>query len=137
MINSKTTKLIGICLLFFVFISTSAIAKDLTPEQQQTITGKVTDQSGTPMPGVNVKVKGTTTGTITSEDGSFTLLASSNSTLVFSFIGYLQKEVLASTALSSTVILREDVTSLDEVVVIGYGTQKKKGFDRQRGNNKK
>ena len=91
----------------------------------QTATGIVKDKAGEPMIGVNVLVKGTTNGTITDFDGKFLLEnVSGNSTLVVSYIGYLTKEV--KTGRNLVVVLEEDNKTLDEVVVIGYGTVKKR-----------
>ena len=91
----------------------------------QTATGVVKDKAGEPMIGVNVLVKGTTNGTITDFDGNFTINdAPAGSTLVVSYIGYLTKEVKAGQNL--IVVLEEDNKTLDEVVVIGYGTVKRR-----------
>jgi TonB-linked SusC/RagA family outer membrane protein len=90
------------------------------------VTGKVTDETNAPLPGVNVLVKGTTIGTVTDSEGTFTLdIPSSESVLVFSFIGYLSQEVPVANQQSVNVQLLPDITTLSEVVVIGYGTQKK------------
>ncbi|QNP52228.1 TonB-dependent receptor plug domain-containing protein [Hymenobacter qilianensis] len=94
-------------------------------QTDQTVTGRVvtaTDKSG--LPGVTVVVKGTTTGTSTNPDGSFTLTAPAGATLTISSIGYVTQEVPAS-ASPISVALAEDVTQLADVVVVGYGTQKK------------
>ncbi len=91
----------------------------------QTVTGRVTDASNQPMPGVNVIKKGTATGTTTDANGSFTLEASGDDVLVFSFIGYASQEIRIGTQTSIAVQLAEDVVALTEVVVVGYGTQKK------------
>ncbi|MBC6607604.1 TonB-dependent receptor [Hymenobacter sp. BT188] len=94
-------------------------------QTDQTVTGRVvtaTDKSG--LPGVTVVVKGTTTGTSTNPDGSFTLTAPAGATLTISSIGYVTQEVPAS-ASPINVALAEDVTQLADVVVVGYGTQKK------------
>lgn len=94
--------------------------------QQKTITGKVSDESGQPLPGVNVVVKGTTAGTITSSEGSFVLQVPENArTLIVSFIGFTTKEVDITSTSSVNVQLLPSVIGLDEVVAIGYGTQKK------------
>ena len=91
----------------------------------QTATGVVKDKTGEPMIGVNVLVKGTTNGTITDFDGNFEINdVPSGSTLVVSYIGYLTKEVKAGQNL--IIVLEEDTKTLDEVVVIGYGTVKKR-----------
>lgn len=94
--------------------------------QQKTITGKVFDVTGEPIIGANVVVKGTTNGTITDLDGNFTLNVPSECVLQVSYIGFNTQEVkVTSTTTSLTVNLKEDTETLDEVVVVGYGTQKK------------
>ncbi|MFR7466068.1 MAG: SusC/RagA family TonB-linked outer membrane protein [Phocaeicola vulgatus] len=91
----------------------------------QTATGLVKDKAGEPMIGVNVLVKGTTNGTITDFDGKFSIPdVPSNATLVVSYIGYLTKEV--KTGKDLVIVLEEDNKTLDEVVVIGYGTVKRR-----------
>ncbi len=78
-----------------------------------------------PLPGVNVLLKGTTTGTVTDVDGRYTLQADQQATLVFSFVGYMNEEVNVGGRTTINIVLQADVTSLDEVVVIGYGTERK------------
>ena len=101
--------------------------KVLEAEQQKSISGKVTDSSGAPLPGVTVVVKGTTKGTITDQDGKFSFNnIPENSTLVFSFVGMKKKEIKIERAMNSlNVILEEDNIGVDEVVVIGYGQIRK------------
>ena len=90
------------------------------------VTGTVKDSKGEPLPGVSVKIKGTTTATSTDVNGVFRLnLPTGNETLVFSFLGFKTKEVGAKGQTTISVNLDEDTQSLDEVVVVGYGTQKK------------
>ena len=93
-------------------------------QQSQTIKGTVVDNTGEPVIGANVLVKGTTTGVITDIDGNFTLEAPVGSTLVISFIGYETREVKA-TAAPMNIVLGDDAQALEEVVVVGYGVQKK------------
>ena len=95
--------------------------------QQQTrrITGKVTDEKGEPLPGVNVVVKGTTTGAVTDFDGNYVLNVPPNAVLVYSFVGYLAQEVPVTNQALINISLREDIRGFDEVVVVGYGTQRK------------
>ena len=92
--------------------------------QNVPVSGRVTDAKGEGLPGVTVLVKGTTTGTSTGADGSFSLSVPENSTLVFSSIGYKNQEI-AVTGATSTIAIRmsDDAQSLNEVVVVGYGTQ--------------
>jgi TonB-linked SusC/RagA family outer membrane protein len=95
--------------------------------QQQTVTGKVTDsQSGEAMIGVNISVKGTSVGTIAGADGTYSLsVTDKNATLVFSFIGYVTQEVPLAGKTVVNVSLQSETVGLDEVVVVGFGTQKK------------
>ena len=95
-------------------------------QQERKITGKVTGPSGEPIPGATVAVKGTTTGVITTNDGSFSLsLPADAKTVAFSFIGMKSQEVVVGTQSVINVILQEETVYLDEVVAVGYGTQKK------------
>ncbi len=89
------------------------------------VSGRVTAEDGSSLPGVSVLVKGTTNGTATDADGRFKLTAPDNGTLVFSFIGYTTQEVPIGGKSTIDVKLAADVESLGEVVVVGYGTQKK------------
>lgn len=89
------------------------------------ITGTVVDKSGEPVIGANVVVKGTTNGTITDVDGKFTLEVPENAVLQFSYIGYNSLELPVGKESVMRVMMKEDTQALDEVVVVGYGTQKK------------
>ncbi len=93
--------------------------------QAQNVKGKVVDASNEPIVGATVVVKGTTNGTATDVDGNFTVNAASDATLVVSFIGYLTEEVAVNGRSSINVTLAEDLKQLGEVVVIGYGAQRK------------
>ncbi len=96
---------------------------------QNQIKGHVADAAGDPIIGANVTVKGTTTGTITDIDGNFTLeVGSTDGTLVVSFIGYKSVEAKMNGTSPINVILQEDTETLDEVVVVGYGTQNRKSL---------
>lgn len=92
------------------------------------ISGKVTDHLGEPVIGANVVEKGTTNGTITDVEGKFSLDININAVLVFSYIGYTRKEVSTDGRQSLSVQLEEDTESLDEVIVIGYGTTRRQDF---------
>ena len=92
---------------------------------QSTVNGVVIDATGLPLPGVSVTVKGSATGTTTDLNGQFTLNASKSATLVLSYIGMITQEVKVNSRSMINVTLQEDINSLDEVVVVGYGTQKK------------
>jgi len=95
-------------------------------QTDRAITGKVTDEAGEGLPGVNVILKGTQTGTTSQADGSFELtVPDGNVVLVFSFVGYLSQERTVTTATSLDIVLVSDTKALEEVVVVGYGTQKK------------
>lgn len=95
-------------------------------ELQSTVTGIVNDENGTPLPGASVVVKGTTVGTQTDFDGNYSIEADADATLVISYIGYKTIEVAVSGQSTITVGLEVDASQLEEVVVIGYGTQKRK-----------
>jgi TonB-dependent starch-binding outer membrane protein SusC len=94
--------------------------------QRQVVSGRVTDVAGSPLPGVNVLIKGSTIGTTADGSGTFTIETSPEDVLVFSFIGYKSEEVAVGAQTKIDVILEEDLTTLGEVVVIGYGVQDKK-----------
>lgn len=98
----------------------------LQTAQATTLTGKVTDENGDGLPGVTVLLKGTTRGTTTDAMGNFSLaVPDANGTLIFSFIGYTPQEVAINNKSTFNVSLRPDAKALEEVVVVGYGTQKK------------
>lgn len=90
------------------------------------ISGRVTDTKGEGIPGVNILEKGSATGTITDVNGNFTLTVSEGATLVVSAVGYMSKEIAVGNQASINVTLEDDVKALDEVVVVGYGTQSKR-----------
>ena len=93
--------------------------------QSQSIRGKVTDINNEPLIGVNVVEQGTTNGTVTDVDGNFTLTAKENSTIVFSYIGFQTQQVQCKEGVNLNIILLEDSELLGEIVVVGYGTQRK------------
>jgi len=92
---------------------------------RQKIGGTVTDASGVAMPGVGIKVKETNAGTVTDQNGRYSIEANSGNTLQFSYVGYTMQEILVGNQTSINVKLQADDTDLTEVVVVGYGTQKK------------
>lgn len=92
---------------------------------QNTVKGKVKDDQGLGLPGVSVVVKGTTAGTVTDNEGGYTVSLAGSNTLVFSFIGYLTQEIEVGKKTTIDVVLATDIKSLGEVVVVGYGTAKK------------
>ncbi len=125
----RTALLVGIC---------SAVSLTYTPQlfaasvdaidavqQAKKITGTVTDAMG-PVIGANVLEKGTTNGVITDIDGNFTLNVQPGATIVVSFIGYQPQEIVVGSQSNFKIQLKEDAELLDEVVVVGYGVQKKK-----------
>jgi TonB-linked SusC/RagA family outer membrane protein len=123
---------LGICALILlagtVKIHASAYSGviPVTADQQKTITGRVTDANGNPLPGVNVHELGTTNGALTTSDGGYSIAVSSGqSVLSFSFIGFTTEDIAVGNQTAINVTLAETVTGLDEVVVIGYGTQRK------------
>jgi TonB-linked SusC/RagA family outer membrane protein len=95
-------------------------------QQQKSVTGKVTDSSGASLPGVSVVVKGTTNGTITDANGAYSLRVPENATLLFSFVGMKSQEIRADDKTSLNVTLIEETVGIEEVVAVGYGTQKKR-----------
>ena len=95
--------------------------------QSKTVSGIVTGESGIPLPGVNILIKGTTTGNITDFDGKYTINnVNLNSVLVFTYVGFAKQEIVFTGQSKINVSLIEDTSALDEVVVIGYGTSKRK-----------
>jgi len=117
-IQNKMKSLLAMVLLFFACIP-AALAQETFE-----VSGTIINEQNEPMIGVYVLEKGTSNGTTSNIDGKYTLKVSENATLVFSYIGYIVQERLA-TASVINVTLREDAQALDEVVVIGYGVQKK------------
>lgn len=109
------------CFLFFVMCCPFWMASG----QQKTITGLVKDAAGTSLPGVTVQVKGTAQGTVTNEEGAFRLTVSSDAVLEISFVGYKSQEVAIHNRNNIQIVLRPSNSSLNELVVIGYGKQKK------------
>lgn len=91
-----------------------------------TISGRVLDEKGTGLPGVNVIVKGTANGVQTDPDGRYKITAPDDATLVFSFVGYVAKEIAVGGKTTINMSLAPDAAGLDEVVVVGYGVQEKK-----------
>ncbi len=98
----------------------------LSSSQQQTVSGKVTDSSGQPLPGVAIVIKGTTQGTVTGIDGSYSLVVPAGATaLQFSFVGMRTQDVLLDGRSSFNVVMEDETIGIEEVVAIGYGVQKK------------
>lgn len=100
----------------------SGTAGEFSQQATKTVTGKVTDQNGEPLPGVNIVVKGTTTGTVTDANGNFSLsMPADANVLQFSFVGMTMLEVVLDGRTSLAVVMEESTIGLDEVVAIGYG----------------
>ena len=112
---------LGLMLLMFLTLSSQ-----VTFAQDASIAGKVIDNNGRGLPGVSVSVKGTTRGTNSDADGSYKISAASNAVLVFSYVGFTSQEVKVGSQSVVNITLLEDDKTLNEVVVIGYGTAKKK-----------
>ena len=92
--------------------------------QARTVQGVVTDNFGEPLPGVNITIKGTTTGVMTSVDGSFSIsVPNDNAVLVFSYVGFVKQEITVGNQRNINIQMKEDTQQIEEVVVIGYGTQ--------------
>ncbi len=106
-------------------ITFAAANKVVALQQSNTVKGQVKDSHGDPIIGATVMVKGSTNGTVTDIDGNFTLNNVSHGTLVISYVGFASKEVSYQSGESMSVTMKEDYKALDEVVVVGYGTQKK------------
>ncbi|PLB86708.1 SusC/RagA family protein [Dysgonamonadaceae bacterium] len=129
-INSQQEHLFmrNICRKFFILIAPALLLSLQLAAQQRTITGSVVDaRDNSAMIGVTVMEKGTSNGTVTDLDGKFTLrLTTQNPVLVFSSVGYKTKEVSVGLQTDIKVMMEEDTEILDELVVVGYGVQKKK-----------
>lgn len=99
---------------------------EINQQTQKRITGTVVDDRGDPVTGANVMEKGAINGAITDIDGNFSLLVPENATLQISFIGYIAQEIRVTNQNVYSIVLKEDTQLLDEVVVVGYGTMRKK-----------
>ncbi|MCI7705892.1 MAG: carboxypeptidase-like regulatory domain-containing protein, partial [Parabacteroides sp.] len=100
-------------------------ASNTTNQQSKRVKGTIVDATGMPVIGANVMVKGTTNGTITDMDGNFSLDIEEGATLVVSYIGFTNQEIKVGKQTNLSITMKEDSQSLDEVVVVGFGTQKK------------
>ncbi len=133
--HRRTSLIFGLSIALCSSFSSFAQADEVTPgvastwmtEQQKKVSGTVVDEAGDPLIGVSVLVKGTSTGTITNLDGQFTIdISAGQKELVVSYIGYKNQTVVIGNQTSLIVKLEPDTKTLDEVVVIGYGTVKKR-----------
>ncbi len=110
----------NVLMILLFLASTSVFA------QRVTITGTVSDEDGAPLPGATVQLKGTLMGGLTDLSGKYSIdVTGPNATLVFSFVGYVPVEVPVQNQTVVNATLRADVQGLEEVVVVGYSTQKK------------
>jgi Outer membrane receptor proteins, mostly Fe transport len=116
--NTNLTKPLGL-LFLFCFIPFWALAQNIT------VKGVVKDISGEPLLGVNVRQVGTTTGTVTDIEGNYTLQVKKDAKLLFSFVGFVNQTINVDGRNTINVTLKEDSKTLEEVVVVGYGTAKK------------
>jgi len=125
--NYLNIKILVFLLFFSIFhVSANAtLVMSVTESQQLEISGIVTDSSGTPLPGVSVVRVGSATGTETDFDGNFTIKASKNDLLEFSYLGMKTKRVTILDNSFLKISLSDDAAALDEVVIVGYGVQKK------------
>ncbi|MFD0988791.1 von Willebrand factor type A domain-containing protein [Mariniflexile jejuense] len=110
-------------LLKFIFVL--AVSMQIQA-QERLISGKVTDESGTPLPAVTIIIKGTSTGTTTNFDGLYQIKAKNTDVLVFTYLGYIKEERVVGTLTTISVALEADKATLDEVVIVGYGTEKRR-----------
>ena len=112
--------------LLFINCTLLVFANEKTAfDLQKTVTGTVTSNDGVPIPGVNVLVKGTSTGALTDFDGNYVINASETSVLIFSYVGFVTKEVNVGSKTIIDIMLREETNALEEVVVIGYGARQR------------
>jgi TonB-linked SusC/RagA family outer membrane protein len=130
LIKSKfVVKLLTMLLLLGTAQAFAASVPDLGDMQQKRVTGRVTDNAGEALPGVNILEKGTINGAITDVDGRYALtVASSSAVLNFSFIGYMTREVPVGSQSTIDVVMAQAETKLDEIVVVGYSTQARKSL---------
>lgn len=119
-------------LLFFICVWT-ILAGARVYAQDNMVTGRVTDEGGSALPGVSVIVKGTTRGTTTDTEGTYRLAAAPNSQLSFSFVGFLGKDVTVGSQSTINVSLTPDVANLEEVIVTAFGSAKKASFTGSAG----
>jgi TonB-linked SusC/RagA family outer membrane protein len=120
-----------------VLSPTSQVNNGFSLQQPRSIFGKVTDSSGAPLPGVTVVIKGTTSGTITGVNGSYTLSnVPADAILIFSFVGMKTQEIRVTGQASINITMEEDTLSIEEVVAVGYGTQSKKKLTTSVGSIK-
>ncbi|WP_242085766.1 SusC/RagA family TonB-linked outer membrane protein [Aestuariivivens sediminis] len=113
------TKFSGMLALFLVLVVQYSFA------QEKTITGTVSDESGLPLPGTTVLIKGTSSGTSADFDGKYAITTTTGSVLVFSFVGYTSQEITVGSANTINVVMQEDAAQLEEVIVTALGIKRK------------
>ena len=124
--SSLFMKMFIVLIMALAFQVTNVFANHHEVQQGITVTGTVVDNDGEPVPGVNVTVKGATIGVITSSDGKYSItVPDRNSVLTFSFLGFKTQEITVGDQTVIPVMLLDDYLTIDEVIVVGYGTQKK------------
>ncbi|MBN1116515.1 MAG: TonB-dependent receptor [Bacteroidales bacterium] len=109
-------------LLLILFTSILGLCQDLN------INGRVTDESGVPLPGVSIYIEGTTLGTITDDDGDYSISAPTNSVLVYTYLGFLTDKIIVTDQSEINISLVPDIASIDQIVVVGYGVQRKEAI---------
>ncbi|WP_339925599.1 TonB-dependent receptor [uncultured Cyclobacterium sp.] len=140
LLNEENKKLLGVFLLFFCVLTAPAmeihsernsiVSLENAPIKEVLIDiqGKVTDSSGEGVPGATILVKGTTKGTATDSNGDFKIEAQQGDELIVSFVGYKIKTVIVGNQTLINIVLEEDLASLEEVIVVGYGSQEKRNI---------
>ncbi len=129
------------CSTFFFFLGVLAVQAKAIPvtselKIMELVSGTVLDETGSPLPGAAILVKGTTQGTITNLDGKFSIDVAPNAVLVISYLGYLSKEISINGQSSLVIQMQPDAKQLEELVVVGYGTQKRSDITGSIGSVK-
>jgi TonB-linked SusC/RagA family outer membrane protein len=124
--HRRSTQLLRFCMAILLLAGLAAIIpNDANAQARKTITGRVTNEKSEPVVSASVTVKGTTTGTTTNANGQYSLSVPDNATLVFSYVGYAERELRVGSGTSLNVQLQLSDKELDQVIVVGYGTQRK------------
>lgn len=122
--NQNSAGIVPFCCFLLLILGAPEIGL-AQQSSQRTLTGSVIDPDGLPLPGLTILVKGTTSGTVTDGDGKYSIQVSGpDAVLAFSYIGYQSQEIIVGSRTVLDVTMEEDISSLNEVVVVGYGTQK-------------
>jgi TonB-linked SusC/RagA family outer membrane protein len=124
--HRRSTQLLRFCMAILLLAGLAAIIpNDANAQARKTVTGRVTNEKSEPVVSASVTVKGTTTGTTTNANGQYSLSVPDNATLVFSYVGYADRELRVGNSTSLNVQLQLSDKELDQVIVVGYGTQRK------------